>query len=107
MNGGNGVLGEFLSLSGMFGLALLCPYEPTCAVQVERLRKQQQAETEHQEAIQTQRMAALKLHYESCIQGDEKATHPHQEIHLSARARRLTGPVFRCVDSKRQRTASL
>ncbi|CAG13437.1 unnamed protein product, partial [Tetraodon nigroviridis] len=35
--------------------------------QVERLRKQQQAERDQQEAVQTQRMEALKLHYESCI----------------------------------------
>lgn len=52
--------------------------DPICVCQVERLRKQQQAERENQEAIQTQRMDALKLHYETCIQGEEKAVHPCQ-----------------------------
>lgn len=50
----------------------------TDPVQVERLRKQQQAERDNQEAIQTQRMDALKLHYETFIQGEEKAVHPGQ-----------------------------
>lgn len=52
--------------------------DPIRVCQVERLRKQQQAERDNQEAIQTQRMDALKLHYETFIQGEEKAMHPYQ-----------------------------
>lgn len=50
--------------------------DPIRVCQVERLKKQQQAERDNQEAIQTQRMDALKLHYETFIQGEEKAMPP-------------------------------
>lgn len=49
-----------------------------CVYQLERLRKQQQAERENQEAVQTQRMDALKLHYESCVQGEQKVINPYR-----------------------------
>lgn len=47
--------------------------DPIDAPQVERLRKQQQAERDNQEVIQAQRMDSLKSHYESCIQGEENS----------------------------------
>lgn len=55
----------------MLCLGIVHLTDPIDVPQVERLRKQQQAERDNQEVIQTQRMDSLKSHYESCIQGEE------------------------------------
>lgn len=75
----NSVLGSYTTPRLARGFSSIPIFtDPLDVSKVERLRKQQQAERENQEVIQTQRMDSLKLHYESCVQGEERATHPYQ-----------------------------